>query len=205
MLEQKIIVVTLLRKGSKRAPNKNIKPYLGKPLYQHTVNTARHLELPYYVITDYEKEEIPLSYGIYARVPAKFCQDKHISNETIKWFLAAAEIECDYVVLLQATSPKRDAGHMQECINDFTSSTLFDCGLYVKKIEDGFFYASGNHVYDKFERDYNGRGKAILQKETGGFYIFKTRMLNKNHVTNGFCKLYNDPYGIDIDFEEDFE
>jgi len=204
MIKEKTIVVTLMRKGSKRLPGKNVSMFKGKPLYQHTVETAEKIGLPYYVLTDYERERIPLVYCKYIRVPDKFCEDFHISNEKIKWFLEQHEIECENIVLLQVTSPVRDYKHIMDCIDHFEKSD-YDCGLYVKKIDAGFYYIDEIPLYNSTKRDYNGSTKKEIFKETGGFYIFKKYMLERNHITNGRCMYFRDPFGYDIDTKEDLK
>ena len=162
-----ILGVIPARGGSKGIPKKNIKIIAGKPLIAWTIEAAKKSTLlnRYLVSTEDEKiAEVAKGYGaeVLSR-PASLATDEVPILNVLQH--AIAQIPCDIVVLLQATSPIRKPGLIDECIREFMDkrydslATGFQCKFieYSKDVEysknakelrrqdiEGFFYDDGN-------------------------------------------------------------
>jgi CMP-N,N'-diacetyllegionaminic acid synthase len=154
-----ILGITPARGGSKSVPRKNIKIIAGKPLIAWTIAAAKQsMLINRFVVSteDLEIASVSREYG--AEVlerPAEFATDEADTLEVLKH--AVETISCDVVVLLQATSPVRRAGLIDECVREFLDNgydslaTGFICNymeygkndLRRQDIE-GFFYDDGN-------------------------------------------------------------
>ena len=119
----RILGVIPARGGSKRLPDKNIRPLCGKPLLAHTIEAGNH---PYIdrlaVSTDAPQiAEIATQYGCpppFMR-PAEFSGDTASSVDVVLHVLDELEKRgeiYDIVVLLQPTSPLRTAEMVGEAI-----------------------------------------------------------------------------------------
>ena len=154
-----ILGITPARGGSKGIPRKNIKEIAGKPLIAWTIEAARKSRLLDKYLVSTEDEDITgiaKKYGadILYR-PAELATDEASTMSVLQH--AVERIPCDIVVLLQATSPIRHEGLIDECIKEFVDNdydslaTGFICkyveygrnGLRRQDIE-GFFYDDGN-------------------------------------------------------------
>lgn len=190
-----IACVTVMRKDSSRFPNKNIAPFLGIPLYMHTVNFAMHLGYPYYLISDYETLDLPLFVNYNKPISVK-CN----TGEELK------RIRADIIVLLQVTSPLRNLEQMRDVITFFSESSL-ECAMSVRTITGKYCYVRNKPVnFDPKYRDYDGCERNNVKYETGGTYIFKKCQLNKKHILDSKpdkIMLFEAPYNIDIDFSSD--
>ena len=154
-----ILGITPARGGSKGIPRKNIKMIAGKPLFAWTIEAAKKSKLIDRYVVSTEDEEIARvarDYGAEVlKRPAKLATDR---ADTL-WVLqhAVKVIPCDTLVLLQATSPVRTPGLIDDCIKEFLAkkydslATGFICkykeyGKNKLRRQDikGFFYDDGN-------------------------------------------------------------
>ena len=154
-----ILGITPARGGSKGIPKKNIRPIAGKPLIAWTIEAAKESEMiDRYVVSteDDEIAQIARGYGVevFPR-PAELATDEASTLSVLQHTIE--QIPCGIVVLLQATSPIRRPGLIDECIKKFMDNEYdsLATGFICKYIEygknnlrrqdtEGFFYDDGN-------------------------------------------------------------
>ena len=152
------------RGGSKGLPRKNVLPLAGRPLIEYTIDAAKGAmeEGDELCVSTDDPEIIQVveDYGIktpFVR-PAELASDKAGSEEVIRhaldWY-KEKEQDFDVVVLLQVTSPLRNANHVKEAISSWYPS--LDMVVSVKETES-------NPYYVLFEED----PKGFLQKSKNG-------------------------------------
>lgn len=184
-----ILGITPARGGSKGILRKNIKMIAGKPLIAWTIEAAKKSKLlDKYIVSTEDKEiaEISAKFGAEAlERPVDFATDEASTLSVLQH--AIEQIPCDIVVLLQATSPMRKSGLIDDCISEFKKNgydslaTGFICKYieYNKDVEyskdnkelrrqdiEGFFYDDGNVYVIKTDliRRGNRYGKKIGRK-----------------------------------------
>jgi CMP-N-acetylneuraminic acid synthetase len=147
------------RGGSKGIPRKNITPVLGKPLIAWTIEAAKASHRLDRVVVSTEDPDIAAvareeGCEVLERPPDLATDD----SDTLDVLQHAVEqIPAHAVVLLQPTSPIRDEGLIDRCIDRFVESECdsLATGLICKSIEygkndlnrqdiEGFFYDDGN-------------------------------------------------------------
>ena len=154
-----ILGVTPARGGSRGIPRKNLAPCCGKPLIAWTIEAARRSRLlDRYVVSteDAEIAGVSREYGgeVLPR-PARLATDEATTLAVLQHVLS--EIPADTVVLLQCTSPVRDEGLIDACIERFREAkadslatgfwcSLFPWGSYSARRQDlpPFFHDDGN-------------------------------------------------------------
>ena len=120
----KFLTIVPARAGSKGIKNKNFINFLGKPLIEHTLDFAKKIKnnkilicSDYKKINKYEKKFKTIQ-G-YVR-PKKLSKDKTTLNKTldhaIKWILKIGNIDFDYILVLQPTSPIRLYGDFKKIL-----------------------------------------------------------------------------------------
>lgn len=197
------IAIVILARGrySKRIKNKPLVKINKKTLIEYTLDVCDYLEYPIWVYTDLDKvKKICKKYKVNVR-DKKYESETGAHQTTRELKEYNNEIQADVIILLQVTSPFRNIKKVKEWIQDFNSNN-YDCGLAAYK-DTGFYYEDNKPLYNIKERDYNSKEIKSLYKETGSFYIFKVSQLDKNHITNGKIKIYEDIYNIDINTQED--
>ena len=105
------------RKGSKGIKDKNIIPFLGKPLVQHTFDIAKKIEEKFDVLISTDSQKIKnlsnkYNFYFFGYRPKKLSGDKVETKEVIKYELKKIEKikkqKYENILLLQATCPFRD-------------------------------------------------------------------------------------------------
>ena len=159
------------RGGSKGVPNKNIKTIYGKPLIAWTIEKALEAKKLDAVVvsTDSEKiAEIAQNCGAQVMMrPTRLARDTASTQDVMAHVLR--QMPADILVLLQPTSPCREKGLIDSCIDEFLQNdydslaTGFMCDykeygkntLPRQQIE-GFFYDDGNVYVIKAENILKG-------------------------------------------------
>ena len=180
-----ILGVIPARGGSKEIPRKNVKQINGKPLIAWTIEAAKESKIiDRYVVSTEDDEIAAVSREYGAEVierPPELATDEATTLSVLKH--AIEKIPCDSIVLLQATSPIRRGGLIDECIREFLDNeydslaTGFTCkcveyGKNNLRRQDvqGFFYDDGNVYVIKAdlvrsgERYGNKIGKKIISR-----------------------------------------
>jgi CMP-N,N'-diacetyllegionaminic acid synthase len=121
-----VLGVIPARGGSKRLPNKNIRPLHGSPLIAYTIRAAQDSELltSWVVSTDSEEiRDVALSYGGYVvRRPEELATDLTSSDEVALHALEWMGPGYDIVVLLHPTNPIRNPRHIDRAIEILSAS-----------------------------------------------------------------------------------
>lgn len=162
-----ILGIIPARGGSKGVPHKNIKPIAGKPLIAWTIEAAKKSKiLGRFIVSTEDAEIADVARQYNAQVldrPAALATDEASTLSVLQHVVK--NIPCEIVVLLQATSPIRSPGLIDECVKEFLDNgydslaTGFICKYleYGKDVEyskdgkelrrqdiEGFFYDDGN-------------------------------------------------------------
>ena len=128
MSSPKILCLIPARAGSKGIPNKNVKPFCGKPLIAWSIEQAFQAAYPMRVIVTTDSEEfaaIARRHG--AEVPflrpAEISQDTSIDEEFIAhaldWLLKEEGYVPNVIVHLRPTYPTRSVSILNSCIQRF--------------------------------------------------------------------------------------
>lgn len=170
-IKNKIIGITPARGGSKGIYRKNIKMIAGKPLIAWTIEKSFKSKLiDQYVVSTEDKEIAKIATDYNAKVimrPSELATDKSLVIDTLKHVLD--QIPAEIVVMLEPTSPIRNNGLIDKCIQRFIDTeadslaTGFICkytpfGSTAKRRQDieGFFYPDGCLYIFKSELIYSG-------------------------------------------------
>lgn len=209
----RVIGLIPARKGSKGIPDKNLTEFCGKPLLSWTVDAALQSGIFDQVIvsTDYPQAALPSmnSITVYDRRPPKLCNDKAPLDLTLTHCL---KYEFDALVLLQPTSPLRDAEEIRkawECFQGCKRDSLVSVSeqhqfIWVDKAaKDRFLIPIG--LYNPKLRP-NRQQRKDWYFENGAIYITTRRGIELTGCRiNGTVKLFPMPKwkSVEIDNRED--
>lgn len=214
----KRIAIIPARSGSKGLKNKNILPICDKPMLAYSIEAAVDSGLFERVILSTDSEhygEIAKAYG--AEV---ILRGEHVSNDTASTFMvledlfSRIDLDFDYFMLLQPTSPMRNAGHIREA-----------CALFEARIAEYDFLASIQKAHHPavlvrpveedrslkhFDIDYaNYRRQAYTDySPNGAIYIAKPQQYLKQKHFYGKASLgyeMNSVDSADVDNAVDYE
>ena len=154
-----ILGVTPVRGGSKGIPKKNIRPLNGKPLLAWTIEAAKSSKLlGDYVVSTEDSDIAKVANDWGARVvkrPLELALDAIITLPVLQHVLE--EEQADILVLLQATSPIRDPGLIDRCIQQYldTKPDSLATGFICHEMEYGSLFLPRQGVTGFFCDDGN--------------------------------------------------
>lgn len=192
-----ILGITPARGGSKGIPRKSIKEIAGKPLIAWTIEAAKKSKLLDRYIVSTEDDEISgvaKKYGaeILYR-PPQLATDEASTLSVLQH--AVQNIPCDIVVLLQATSPIRYDGLIDECIKEFLGNEYdsFATGFICKYVEYGKGELRRQDIPGFFHDD-------------GNVYVIKAKLIEKGdrYGNKIVRKTVSREENVDIDDDFDF-
>ena len=159
-----ILVIIPARGGSKGIPHKNVKELNGKPLICYSIDVARQLTTDENICVSTDDDviiKVVEDYGlkVHFRRPAELATDNAGTNGVLLHALEFYEKQgrkYDVVVLLQPTSPFREAKSLKEAVSLYTSDV--DMVVSVKE-------AATNPYYNSFEE--GAEGLLVISKGDG--------------------------------------
>ena len=215
----KYLAIIPARGGSKRLPNKNILDLNGKPLIAWSIEAAKKSKRidDIVVTSDSEKIlDIAKKYNVKAiKRPDYLANDTATTFDAIKHTIENIEENYKYIVLLQPTSPLRNAKHIDEAIElleqkradavvsvcEMDHSPLWSNTLPENLDMSGFLR---NEIKNKRSQDL-----PIYYRLNGAIYICKTdRLLQEKSFfinDNIFAYVMDRKSSVDIDDEIDFK
>lgn len=139
-----ILAIIPARGGSKGLPGKNIKPILGKPLLQWTIEAGKNSRYIDELIVSTDCNKIAkVAKDCQAKVP--FMRPDHLAGDTatsfdalkhaIEFYSSELHREFDYIIMLEATSPLRTAEDIDNAIKTLIKSDA-DAIVGIGRTED---------------------------------------------------------------------
>ena len=218
----KPLVIIPARGGSKGVPKKNIKPLNGKPLIHYTIEAARAVFHDDKIIVSTEDEEIKeivekIGLKVPFLRPTALATDETSTYEvlldTIKQVEKTGYVP-DTIILLQPTSPFRNAAHIQSAIKIFKKNLDVDMVTSVKETKANpyyLLYEEDKELYLKKFKITNFTRRQDCPKVwelNGAIYIINKKSLIVKPISlfNKIIKYEMDEKSsIDIDSMLDFE
>lgn len=191
----KILVIIPARGGSKGIPHKNIKLFNGKPLIYYTIDCARAIcdDEDICVSTD-DPEIISVVEQYNLKVPfirpAELATDTAGTYEVLLHALNYYEQlgkHYDMVMLLQNTSPFRQAEHVKEALKLYTPDV--DMVVSVKECAANPYYCVFEENEEGFLHVCKGDGNIFRRQDApkvyeynGAIYIMNAEKLKTTHM-----------------------
>jgi N-acylneuraminate cytidylyltransferase len=190
-MARKTLAVIAARGGSKGIPHKNLLDLCGKPLIAWTVEqarTARGVDVVA-VSSDSDKilEAAEAAGAVGVRRPDDISGD--LASSESAWLHALDAIDermgrFERIVALQATSPIREPGDLEQALDIFDREHL-DSLLSVCEVEDYFNWRIGASGPEPINYDYrNRRMRQQIEKrylENGSFYVLIPSLLREQN------------------------
>lgn len=214
-----IFCIIPARGGSKGVPRKNLKQFLNKPLLAHSIEySLKGNQVSRTFVTTDNPEIAGVSLQAGAEVierPQSISGDSATTESAIlhafEWW-SEREMNPDIVVLLQATSPLRPPGSLDQALNHFMQNG-FDSLLSVSPTHRFFWSLDGKHATAEY--DYVNRPRRqdmgdsdIRYVENGSLYIFTRDHFQKSGNRLGGSigyTIFPEEYSLEIDTELDFQ
>ena len=206
------------RGGSKRLPRKNMLDLCGKPLIAWSIEAGLNSKYIDKVVVSSDDDEIlNISSNFGAETikrPVELASDTATTFDAIKHTIENVE-KYDYIVLLQPTSPLRNAKHIDEAIELLeiknADAVVSVCEMDHSPLWSNTLPEDGNMRSFLREEILNKRSQDLEKyyRLNGAIYICKTEKLLENKSfflkENIFAYKMDGKNSIDIDEEIDFK
>jgi N-acylneuraminate cytidylyltransferase len=190
-MPRKTLAVVAARGGSKGIPHKNLLDLCGKPLIAWTVEQARAARGVDVVAVSSDSDQIlaaaEAAGAVGVRRPGDISGD--LASSESAWLHALDAIDermgrFERIVALQATSPIREPGDLEQALDIFDGEHL-DSLLSVCEVEDYFNWRIGASGPEPINSDYrNRRMRQQIEKrylENGSFYVLIPSLLREQN------------------------
>ncbi len=213
-----IFCIIPARGGSKGVPQKNIKPFLGQPLITHSIEYALNSS---FVTGVFVSTDDKLITDIARQAGASIIpRPKNISGDTATTESAVAhalswwqtkELSPDIIVLLQATSPLRPIGSLDQALKHFQDQE-FDSLLSLSATHRFFWKLNGLKAEAQYDYLNRPRRQDMTVADTryvenGSVYIFTKQHFQKTANRLGGrigYTVFPEEYSPEIDNSSDF-
>lgn len=210
------------RSGSKGLPGKNIAPCAGKPLIHWTIEAASQCKYIDKVLVSTDAEEIAdvaVAGGAWAPFlrSADLAQDDSSILDVVKEVLVrlSDQYRPDLVVLLQPTSPLRDAQHLNQAFQRYFTQRETDLNtmVSVSQVDSKILWALGvdkqsGYAYSHFGLDLtNPRRQALADcyLPNGAIYIAPAKNFSGFYGPNIIPYQMDEMSSLDVDYQEDLD
>ena len=206
------------RGGSKRLPRKNVLDLAGKPLITWTLEAARNSKYIDKIIVSSDDTEIlqiadDLRLDTVKR-PEELASDSATTVSVIEHVLQQNLGKFDFIVLLQPTSPLRNADHIDEAI-ELIAQKNADAIISVCETEHSPLWTNTLPEDGSMNFFLSGEVKNIRSQDlpqyfrlNGAIYIISVDVLNKSHTLlvdeNSFAYKMTISDSVDVDTQLDF-
>ncbi len=218
MIEDSNVKVLIpARSGSKGIHKKNIKPLLGKPLVDYTIQEALKLVSKENIFLSSDGKDIlrrGIEFGIKTTVrPKEISSDSSTSDELITHFIEDTKLPDNSVIIyLQPTSPLRNARHISAAYAIYRQQeqgTVLSVALSKQLPSKSLELDSDNHLKPIIHTDNKFTNRQEIPATfypNGAIYIFKSNLFmeQKTIPEPKIPYLMNYYESIDIDDDLDF-
>lgn len=190
-MARKTLAVIAARGGSKGIPHKNLLDLCGKPLLAWTVLQARAARGVDVVAVSSDSDQILAAAEAAGAVGVRRPDDVSgdLASSESAWLHALEAVDArlgrfERIVALQATSPIREPGDIENALATFDREQL-DSLLSVCEVEDYFNWRIGTSGPEPINYDYrNRRMRQQIEKrylENGSFYVLIPSLLREQN------------------------
>ena len=200
----KIVAVIPARAGSKGVPNKNIRFVAGKPLIAYAIENALHSRNIDRVIVSTDSPEVMIiakQLGAEVRErAAALCADAVTLDAVI--YDAVKDIDCEYVVTMQPTSPTLTTATLDKAI-DFAKAEGYDTVIAaLNKPHLAWTKNEAGAVVPAYKERLNRQYLPPYYGETGAFVIAKRNIVTEKTRIGKKVTVFEIPAAESIDIDD---
>ncbi|MBW9155776.1 acylneuraminate cytidylyltransferase family protein [Clostridium sp. FP2] len=212
---KRFLAIIPARGGSKGIPNKNVMAICGKPLIAYTIEAGKKSKYIDEIIVSTDSDVIKVIAQQYGAV-VPFLRPEELSSDSAKSidvvihaidFYKNNNIDFDYVILLQPTSPLRTFEHLDKAIEKIIESNRTSLVSVCEAEENPILMR--NIENDKLKEVISFEGTNLRRQDLPTFYIFNGALyINSTDMLVDEKKFVNEdtiPYVMDKESSVDID
>lgn len=177
------IAIIPARANSKRIPNKNIRLLNSRPLVSYAIQNALASKYITRVVVTTDSKEVEIiarQFGVECIQRKQFlCQDETTLDPVI--FDAVSDLQCDYVVTLQPTTPLLKVDSLDSAIEKCIETPAIDTIVSVINFPRLAWEKDGDKFIPLYNERLNCQYLPPYYRETGAFIISKKEVLTEQN------------------------
>lgn len=212
--DRKVIALLPMKGHSERVPNKNLKPFAGKPLYHAIMHALLDCELISEVLINTDSRliaEDALLHFSRVRIiqrPESICGDFVSMNEIIDYDMQ--QTNSQHFIQTHSTNPLLKTETISKAISFyFDSISMYDSVFSVTRLQTRLYWQDGTPVNHNPNELIRTQDLPPLYEENSNFFIFSQSSFSQSGRRRiGKCPAMfemNKMEAIDIDEPEDFD
>lgn len=205
---RKVTALVPMKAHSERVPNKNVRPFCGKPLYQHIIHTLDKTYAVDEIVINTDSEVIAQGAPTLSRKvhtverPEELRGDFVSMNRILEYDLS--QLETDIVLQTHSTNPLLRSETIGKALKGFVEDEEHDSLFSVNAYQSRFYDREGNAINHNPDELLRTQDLPFLYEENSCIYVFtresfglRMRRIGENPL------LYPTPWieSIDIDNE----
>lgn len=210
----KIVYLLPMKGNSERVPDKNMKPFGGRPLYHAILDQIRRSRFMENIFVDTDSDRISEDIRknfpevIIIDRPADLQGDDVSMNRIIQYDLSV--IKSDYFLQTHSTNPLLKKETIDKAVEFFfDNQDTFDSIFGVNRIQSRLYFGDGTPINHDPEKLIKTQDLPTVYEENSNLYIFSRESFGKagNRRIGKKPYMYQVPHleSFDIDWQEDFE
>jgi CMP-N-acetylneuraminic acid synthetase len=209
--QPKIVAFVPMRHSSERIPKKNYRPFAGKPLYHHIIQTLLDCPQITQVCIDTDSpfilEDTPLHFPKVKLLirPEHLRAGEIPMNDVL--LNSVSQVEADIYLQTHSTNPLLRSETVSRAINQFLDSPQADSLFGVTRLQTRLYEAEGKAVNHDPSVLLRTQDLPPIYEENSNIYIFKPEVLEKRKNRIGYQPIMFEidrDEAWDIDEEVDF-
>jgi CMP-N-acetylneuraminic acid synthetase len=209
----KLIALVPMRHHSQRVPGKNYRDLVGKPLYQHIIETLLAVPAINEIVVDTDSD--PVMNGLREKFPQVkiINRPEHLRADDMPMneilIHDTEQFPADFYLQTHSTNPLLKAETISDAIQAFNNNyPKLDSLFSVTRWQTRFYDKDGNAVNHDPKELIQTQDLPPMYEENSCIYIFtRENLITKRHRISDHSLMYEIPRleAVDIDEESDFQ
>lgn len=150
IFDRRVVALVPIKAHSERVPDKNVRPFVGRPLFHHILGTLQDAFVVDEIVVDTDSDEIARQASAsFAKAraiirPEDLCGDLVSMNRVIAYDLSQSQ--GDIYLQTHATNPLLQTGTVTEAARAFAKSEEHDSLFTVSRLQTRLYFADGSPI-----------------------------------------------------------
>jgi CMP-N-acetylneuraminic acid synthetase len=209
ILNQTVVALVPMKEHSERVPGKNTRPFAGRPLFHHILDTLERTYAVDQVVVDTDSPQVAAdASNRFSKVrildrPARLRGDLVSMNDIIAYDLS--QVPADIYVQTHATNPLLRSETIVEGLHRFIHSEDHDSLFSVNRLQTRLYTSTGNPINHDPEKLIRTQDLPPIFEENSVLYVFTKPSFEVHHRRIGDKPLLFETDRIEsIDIDDEF-
>lgn len=205
---QRVVALVPMKGHSERVPNKNVRPFAGRPLFHWILSELEHTYAVDEVLVDTDSDEIAQGVGEFEKVrvlrrPEELCGDFVSMNKVIAHDIQ--EGPADIYLQTHATNPLLRRETISQALKDFVAAEDRDSLFSVSRLQTRLYWQDGKPINHDPSELLRTQDLPPVYEENSCLYVFTRQSFGRAQRRIGEQPLlFETPRVESIDIDDEY-